>query len=141
LSKLNVAYLPVKTVSHDVRLLPEIVLDDYNYARATALLAKVPGGVHTDGPYIVSTLHPLTGLAMLSEEYLYQDLSSVPPSLILLWVKAFIAQAGQERFWESATMPQVVLTLRTRIEQLALALPDVRKARDEWIALILWKPK
>lgn len=131
-AELNAAYLPI-----DAPLGPQVsaewVLHRYDYARARALLRAIPG-THREGPYIVSALRPLSGATSLSGEYLYQDLSAVPPHLASSWVKAFLNQAAQERFWEGRTAERLALRLRTTIGILALGLPDVRKALDSWIA-------
>jgi len=117
------------------KAIAEWVLDHYNYGRARVLLRALPG-THRDGPYIVSHFKPLTGREALSGQYLYQNLSSVPPSLVLSWVKEFLNQAAEEHHWEGETARQLALNLRTTIEILAKGLPDVLKALDGWIAWI-----
>lgn len=113
----------------------EWVLNHYNYARARVLLRALPG-IHRDGPYIVSHFKPLTGRESLSGQYLYQNLSWVPESLVLSWVKEFLKQAAQEHFWEEKTARQLVLKLRTAIEILAVGMPDVLEAMDRLIAWV-----
>jgi hypothetical protein len=111
------------------------VLDHYDYARAHVLLSTLPGS-HRGGPYIVSSTKPLTGRETLSGPYLYQNLSAVPPHLVLSWVQEFLTQAAQERFWEERTVQQLALKLLTAIEQLAEGLPDVLAALDKWITWV-----
>ena len=89
-----------------------------------------------EGPYIVSTLNPLSGTERLSSKYLYQDLSLVPPHLVSLWVREFMNQAEQEHFWEERKAVQLVLKLRTTIGVLAIGLPDVQAGLRQWI---VWK--
>ena len=149
--ELNVAYLPLKDsppveFSKDCSQLPcqtgnvafaQWVLDHYNYARARVLLRAVPtGGTHRNGPYIVSSLKPLSMTPTLPLPYLYQDLSSVPPHLVLLWVKEFLDEAAQERFGEARKVQQVALKLRQSIAVAAKGLPDVLEALDRWIAWV-----
>jgi len=131
-NELNDTYVPVdaeppKLVSADW------ILQHYNYARALVLLRSVPG-THRDGPYILSSLKPVDGKTLLTENYLFQDLSSVPPNLAASWVNAFMNQAAQERFWEPESAERVVLKLRTAIGILAVGLPQVQGALGELIA-------
>jgi hypothetical protein len=132
--ELNITYLPI-TVPLWSAISPERLLEQYDYARARFLLRALPG-THRDGPYIVSALKPLSGTGTLSDPYLYQDLSSVPPHLVSVWVKEFLNQAAQERFWEKRTTEQFALKLRRTVGTLALGLPDVLKASETWVAWI-----
>jgi len=149
--ELNIAYLPLKDsppleFSKGCSPLPcgtdnvafaRWVLDHYNYARARVLLRAVPtGGTHLNGPYIVSSLKPLSMTPALSPPYLYQDLSSVPPRLVLLWVKEFLDQASQEGFEKPQKGQEVALKLRQSIAVAATGLPEVLGALDRWIAWV-----
>jgi hypothetical protein len=156
---LNIAYIPLVDVEEqspifeatyqakgDSPLMDDLakwVLTNYNYARARAFLNSVPGGPHLDGPYFVSTLKPLTGIEAISEQYLYQDLSSVPPDIIAPWIKEFIAQAGQEQFWEGRNAAQFALKLRKSIALLAMGASQSKnawpKAKEDLESLIEWK--
>ncbi len=129
---LNVAYVPV-TSPRGPTVSAEWVLDNYDYARARALLRHVPGS-HRDGPYLVSVLTPLGGAGSSSGQYLFQDLSSVPPHLAASWVKEFLNQAAQERFWDERTGARLALKLRVTVGILGEGLPEVRKALDNWIS-------
>jgi hypothetical protein len=134
LSVLNVTYLPLREAPPKI-VSAQWVLDHYNYARARALLKALPGS-YRDGPYIVSSLTPMDGIPSVLGKYLYQDLSSVPPDLVLSWEKEFLNQAAQERFWDERSAEILVLKLRTTIGILAVGLPDVQKSLEGWIA---WK--
>jgi hypothetical protein len=149
--ELNIAYLPLKDslpleFSKGCSQLPcgtgnvafaQWVLDHYNYARARVLLRAVPtGGTHRNGPYIVSSLKPLSMTPTLSPPYLYQDLSSVPPRVVLLWVKEFLDQTAQQSFEDSRKVQQVALKLRQSIAVAAKGLPEVLEALDRWIAWV-----
>jgi hypothetical protein len=129
-SELNVAYVPVKAASR-TGVSAEWILDNYDYARARSLLRHLPGA-NRDGPYLVSVLKPLAGGA--GSQYLLQDLSSVPPHLAASWVKEFLNQAAQERFWDERTGARLALKLRVTIGVLGEGLPEVRKALDGWIS-------
>lgn len=131
---LNVTYLPIETTAPPNFTL-EWLLDHYDFARAKALLHALPGDL-TDGPYIVSTLKPLDS-STTPDRYLFQDLSRVPlePSeLISWWVREFLHQSAQERFWEPKTAELLALKLRTTIAVLAVGLPEVQKAIASWVA-------
>jgi hypothetical protein len=110
------------------------VFEHYHYARARVLLRALPGS-HTSGPYIISYSKPLIGFETRAGPYLYQNLSAVPPHLVLSWVNEFLSQAAQERFWEERTIKQLSLKLFTAIEIRAEGLPDVLAALDKLIVL------
>jgi hypothetical protein len=129
-SDLNVAYVPVKAAP-GTSVTAEWILDNYDYARARSLLRHLPGA-NRDGPYLVSVLKPLAGGG--GSQYLFQDLSSVPPHLAASWVKEFLTQAAQERFWDERTGARLALKLRVTIGVLGEGLPEVRKALDGWIS-------
>lgn len=155
---LNITYIPIverseqTTIANDVigakgdsRLIDDLatwVLRNYNYARARAFLNAMPGGPHLDGPYFVSTLKPLTGIERVTEQYLYQDLSSVPPDIIAPWIKEFISQASQEQFWEGRNAAQFTLKLRQSIALLASGASESNrawpKAKKALASLIEW---
>ena len=132
--QLNITYLPLK-VHPPERLSPkehtDWILQYYNYTRARVLLSALPG-THREGPYIASSPKPLSSAKLLFGPYLYQDLSSVPPRLVELWVKEFLNQVGQERFEKKRIVEQLVLKLRTAIAILAEGLPEVQEAFAEW---------
>jgi len=129
--ELNIAYLPV-TAPPPGAVSAEWILEKYDYARARAILRLLPG-THRDGPYVVSGLKPLAA-PLAPGPVLFQDLSRVPPHLVSTWVKEFLNQAAQERFWEERTGQQLALRLRLTIGVLAAGLPEVRRALDNWIA-------
>jgi hypothetical protein len=157
LRSLNVAYIPLAEDSSPVALeileakgdsprigeLADWVLINYDYARARALLNAVPGGPHSSGPYFISTIKPLSEVSSISEHYLYQNLSSVPPGIIDAWVREFINQASQERFWESRNVAQFALKLRQAIAEFTQASSEAKhawpKAKRELQKLISYK--
>ena len=123
-SELNVAYVPVKAAP-GASVTAEWILDNYDYARARSLLRHLPGAMR-DGPYLVSALKPLAGGG--GSQYLLQDLSSVPPHLAASWVKEFLNQAAQERFWDQRTGARLALKLRVTIGVLGEGLPEVQES-------------
>lgn len=134
--ELNVAYVPL--VAPPARAAAAGLLAQYDYARARSILRLLPGG-NRDGPYIVSALRPLGGAdaaAAPPNPYLFQDLSTAPPHLVASWVKEFLNQAAQERFWEERSTERFALKLRVTVGVLGAALPEVKKALDTWIAWV-----
>jgi hypothetical protein len=130
--QLTIAYVPVDA-SPETPPSAQWLLQHYDYARSRFLMRSL-SGTHQKGPYLVSSLKPLSEMSTLSGPYLNQDLSSVPPHLISLWVAGFLNQVAQEHFWEESSGKKLVLKLRTTIGILAAGLPDVRKGLDDWIA-------
>jgi hypothetical protein len=102
-----------------------LLVSSYDYARAQKLLS-VLRGPHLEGPYIVSVTQPLGKARVPPTQYLYQDLSSVPPELVSLWFMEFMAQAQEEQFWRTRTKEQFVLRLRTAIGVAGQQVPDFR---------------
>ncbi len=130
-SELNITYLPVGSAPGGT-ISVDWVLEHYDYGRARVLLNTISNDLR-NGPYFISTLEPLSGKSELLSKYLYQDLSAVPLHLTSMWVKEFLNQSAQERFWEERTARRFVLEIRTTIGQLAEGLPDVRNALKDWI--------
>jgi hypothetical protein len=134
--ELNIFYLPVR--GEPVKPLSgQWVLDHYDYARARSLLRALPGP-NRDGPYILAAFRPLGSAAAgaTSGPYLFQNLSSVPPHLAASWVREFLNQAAQERFWEERTTVQLAQRMRVTVGIMGAGLPEVRKALDGWIAWV-----
>ncbi|HYL12608.1 MAG TPA: hypothetical protein VEV41_06215 [Terriglobales bacterium] len=132
--KLNLTYFPTKSPLPP-KPTDEWLLENYDFARARMLLDLLPG-VHNDGPYFVSALKPLSGAERVASQYLFQDLSGVPPEgdLMSSWIKEFMSLAAQERFWEPKTAEVLTLKLRTTISVLAAGLPEVKKQLASWVA-------
>ena len=129
--ELNIFYMPVRSVPPPP-VTAQWVLDNYDYARARSLLRAVPGP-NRDGPYILAAFKPPGGTG---GQYLFQDLSSVPPHLAASWVREFLNQAAQERFWEEKTAVQVAQRLRVTVGIMGAGLPEVRKSLDSWITWV-----
>jgi hypothetical protein len=100
-----------------------ILVSNYDYSRAQKLLSVLPDA-HMEGPYIISVTQPLGKTLTLPPEYLYQDLSSVPPDLIGLWLREFMAQTQEREFWKTRPKAQFVLRLRTAIGIVSQQIPD-----------------
>lgn len=127
--QLNVTYLLLTTKNNKDRPTAKWLLDHYDYAHARAILSALPEKNGTDGPYIVSSLRPLSSVSQISmNNILYQDLSNVPPHIIELYAKEFFNQAAQERFWEEKSLSQLILKLRRTLGILGKGAPEVYKA-------------
>jgi hypothetical protein len=135
-AELNVIHLPL-TEAPGPAPSAEWLLAHYDYARARSLLRRLDSQ-RRDGPYLVSVLRPLGEAPPHASgaRHLFQDLSAVPSHLVREWVKEFVNQAAQERFWEERTAAGLVLRLRLTLGVLSLGLPEVRQAVDTWIAWI-----
>jgi hypothetical protein len=129
--ELNIVYVPVHAAPASEASAP-MLLELYDYARARALLRMLAGS-HRDGPYLVSSLRPLNPREAGRGPYLVQDLSSVPPPLARLWMKEFLNQAAQERFWDDRTAGRLALRMRTTVAVFARSLPEVVKGLDTLI--------
>jgi hypothetical protein len=138
----NINYLPVSEVprSDDA----DSILARYDYARAQVLLRALPGG-HFGGPYLVSVRTPLSRQSGSLKEYVTQDLSSIPDTLVGVWVREFLSEATQERLGSGFSMRGLALRLRTLIGVVALGLPDVVKSMEgwktTWAGLVSTKPE
>jgi len=127
-SKIDEVVLQAKGDSLAISALANWILLNYNYARARSLLKALPNGPHSLGPYFVSTSKPLSGIESISEHYLYQDLSTVPPAIIEPWVREFISQASHEQFWEARNVAQFALKLRKNLAEFVEATSEARRA-------------
>jgi len=107
--QLNITYLPL-TERAPPNTSAEWILDHYDYARARQLLGAV-AGEHALGPYIVSSLKPLTSIDTLSGKYLFQDMSTAHPDLAAMWMSQYLEQSSKERFWQVSELPQWRLEL------------------------------
>ena len=130
--KLNITFLPIGAQAEDNATAAWLV-EHYDYARARVYLDLLPGS-RRDGIYLVSCSKPLSEGA--NPPYLLQDLSTIPVTpedLASPWVREFLNQAAQDRFWEPRTMDNLILKLRTTIAVLAIGLPDVQNSLRKWI--------
>jgi Carboxypeptidase regulatory-like domain len=136
-AELNITYLPV---GQEVRTgtPPEDILKFYDFARAKVLMSKLPGKLRTGGPYLVSTLQPLSN-PQAPEHFLCQDLSIVPPTVVVLWFNEFTLQTARQQFWRPDTLSQFMLTLRTDIEVAADTVAPAGNWRSTVATLITGK--
>jgi hypothetical protein len=136
-NELNATYIPVDKAPADDLSVPWL-LDHYDYSRSRFLLKRLQI-LDGDGPYIVSALHPLGGEdgpeAYKKGTCIFQNLSTVPVSVIPLWMKQFRSQTSQQRVWQNRSIGDLALNLRTILAVASEGLPMVRQAVSEWIAI------
>jgi len=143
-SDLNVTYLLLTERPTQTQELPpaDWVLSHYNFARAEVLIHKLQKA-YVNGPYVISTLVPLSIQSQPPDQFLVQDMSNVPSEVAGLWEQEFERRAAQKDFWAPATRDQAILQLRTFVANAAYAFSDVNVALStfkssvaEWIS---WK--
>jgi hypothetical protein len=130
--QINITYIPVRddlapatAAAADFKI-ADWLLDHYDYTRAKKLLESIPGAT-TDGPYIISSNHPVPESGPRPERYLSEDLTGVPVPIVKFWVNQFRIQTAQER-WDRATLSGVALRMRTGLEIASIAYPEIRGA-------------
>jgi hypothetical protein len=133
LSELNITYVPVTGRSPANPPDADWILKNYDYSEGSLLLKELKQ--EGDGPYIVSSIQPLEGADKPPDSYIVQDLSTVPVSIIPLWMKQFRSQTTQQRVWEKKTIGNMALKMRTAIAIAAEGLPMVQKAVGAMITL------
>lgn len=136
-SDINVTYLPLSSrvsASGDPGARAEKYLAGYDYTRAETLLTRTRQRFY-DGPYLVSSLTPLSADTPPDpEKMIFQDLSGVPPKVVALWMESFLNQAAQERFWETNSRDDFLKGLRTFIAAGGEQVTDATSA----LASIIW---
>jgi hypothetical protein len=131
---LNVTYAPVNepppkevvsaSTDAELRRAAEWILAHYSYARAAAILARTPGEKR-GGPYFLSTLEPALQSESVPREHLWFDLYWPEPEDERFWVKEFLVQSQQEKFWDARAGRRLALNLRTLI---GVVSPDLTQA-------------
>lgn len=134
---LNIAYIPVDSPP-PADASADWVLLHYDLNHARRLLDQLPHD-YESGPYIVSTMKPLSGGLAADSHYLFQDLSApvVPSVLASAWIRAFQEQAKKQEFWKPDKMQKFVLDLRAEVAELAVEWPDAKNGLTTWIG---WLP-
>lgn len=130
---LNITYLPLKRVPQRGKSSgqwAENVLAAYDYATAQLLLAKVNGD-HDHGPYLLSTLTPLSKAGV--SVHLWEDLTGVVPELAWDWVRFFTFLAAQERSWSEETLGRFGLNLRNLVGVGGKVTPETMKVLEKAI--------
>ncbi len=111
------------------------VLNNYNYTRAEMILNKIDNNT-LSGPYIISVRNPEDLDHLSSERHLFQNLTLLPDYLVDSWIRDFLNQAQQERFWDTATFQSFVFRMRVLIGRLAESVESVEAAGKQ---LLDWR--
>ena len=143
-ASINIFYAPLKEIFEDTSPTSmrlhfaqrsaeeqiEILTRLYDHARAEVLMGQMQ--LRGNGPFIVSVLRPLSdGAIDQGEAFLVQDLSSVPPQLVSLWVDEFKRQVVQEATDSPEHLRRFALNLRTKISVLAEGFAITKSAVAE----------
>lgn len=120
-NEINIVYLPLRdeveqTVMQDLKkkkytAVAEWMLTHYDYERARGFLKKLPGQHRDGGPYLVSSLMPLSK-GNVTPDHLDQNFSPVPAHLAEGWISFFVNQTAQERWWEEKTVIKIMKAMR-----------------------------
>ena len=116
------------------------ILSHYNYARAQIILRRVSSDNLQNGPYIVTFTDSVAILPVLpnnpiDEKALFQDLSSVPPHLVRVWVEVFIENATGKGSSYKQNLRELLLHLETALENYAQGIPEVIEACKKYLGL------
>ncbi len=124
-SDINVTYLPITDSPTERVPAADWVLSHYDFARAKMLMHLLDK-TYVNGPYVLSTLVALSMQSRPPEHFLFQDMSSVPGEVAVLWDRNSKTRA-QKNFWAPATRDQAILQLRTFVANAAFAFSDVNE--------------
>ena len=135
-SRINITYIPVTRQVNILESVPvekqlDLMLEIYDYGRATALLTRFPDKVNA-GPTIASVLKPLSGDPD-PHPVLLQDLSRAQPNLMDAYVTKFVRQVAQRDFATARTLPSFELKLRDLLEVTAVGLGMSKDAVKSWV--------
>jgi hypothetical protein len=142
-SRLNVTGIPVwqrgldKFVlvhkAEDINAVLARLLDkEYRYADAELVLRVIPEA-DGEGPFLLSAHEPLLRKdPRRPERYMVQKLSWVPPRLVGLWLREFLAAVEKEQTWDPRSIPALVLKLRTSIAVAAEAFKGAEQAAKDF---------
>jgi hypothetical protein len=126
-AQINVTYLLVTENPKDKIPPADWVLTHYDYPRAKVLLRIFHHNV-LGGPYVASSLTPLSQSATAPGHHLWQDMTHVPAAVAASWEKEFERRAARPEFWAPDTRDQALLALRDFISNSASGLTEVDAA-------------
>lgn len=135
--QLNITYLAVSPTTKppgNGEDLAGWLLNNYDYGRA-AIIAANAGLTPTGGPYIVSSLAPLSEAGQAKTRIIFQqDLSWVSANLMPLYLTQFEKRvSGRPTTWSESTMESFALELRTVIQATADEAGSVAPALTAFI--------
>ncbi|HEU4890429.1 MAG TPA: hypothetical protein VFT47_02695, partial [Vicinamibacterales bacterium] len=125
----NVTFFPVdQPLSTDIRsdaaTFKAWLLEHHDYARARQILQPIEAA-RRDGPFLLSCAEPRSAAPKSAGPCLFQDLSTVPPRVVTLWMQEFINHAQMAQFSKTAFAPPFAVRVRTVIALLADNVPIV----------------
>jgi hypothetical protein len=132
---INVTYLLVAESPHEKVPSPDWILSHYDFPRAKVLLRVFHRDVF-GGPYVASSLMPLSQSAAAPDHYLWQDMSHVPSDLAASWEEEFERRARRPDFWAPDKRNQEILGLRDFIANAASGLAEVNTASASFKAML-----
>jgi len=138
--ELNVTYLPVEDPRAVAAVLaadpeaPTLLLRHYNYSAARILLAKVAGGPHLNGPYLVSFRQPLGQVERLTGEYGWVDMSAAPAGRARLWMRIFLRETATQQYWVPGVAGRVWTTILDELDKAGEGAPEVLKGLVFWVS-------
>jgi hypothetical protein len=142
-NELNITYLLLTDRPVVAQPTPAWVLDHYNFPRAKALLAIAGRSDLLTGPYLISSLVPMSHLAAPPAHLLLQDMSYCTSDVAASWIEEFERRAGRADFWKDDTRNQAILDLRTFVSNAAGGLATVGQSTADFKNLaagwITWK--
>lgn len=132
---LNATYLLLTEKPQSLDPDPLWVLTHYNFARARILLNILQ--MHgVNGPYVASTLKPLSNQTQQPDHFLWQDMSSASPEVVVLWEQEFERRAEREDFWAPDRRNQAILELRTFIANAAFAFGESNASMETFKGIV-----
>ena len=140
-SNLNLTLLPVKkaidlpdelSTTELLAKAAERVLANYDYARASTLLAAIGNPPLQGGPFMVA-MKPAA--AESAAVYLFLDMSRVTPKLVWDWIRAFCGLAAQTPSWSEVEVTKLALNTRNAIAVAARNTPEVLGSLQQWIRI------
>jgi hypothetical protein len=137
--RINVTYVPVKSEPSgweqlDLDKRVDYVMSNYDYARGAVMLAALSQSTG-QGPVVISVLQPLD-VSSHPHPVLLQDLSRAQATLMQSYVAEFVSQASQEHFWQTNTLQEFALTLRSVLETAATGLGMGQAAVASWVKFL-----
>lgn len=141
-NELNVTYFLLTADPPASPPMAQWVLDHYNFPRAKAILAATDRSLLT-GPYVISALVPMSGIAAAPDHLLVQNMSHVTSDVAASWVQEFEKRAARKNFWAPDTRDQAILDLRTFVSNAAVGTAIVGEGAGDFKSLlaqwISWK--
>jgi hypothetical protein len=134
-SDINVTYLLVADRPPEKLPSPDWILSHYDFPRAKVLLRVFNRDVF-GGPYVASSLTPLSQSDAAPEHYLWQDMSHVPAALAGSWEEEFERRARKSDFWALDKRNQEILGLRDFISNAATGLAAVNIASADFKTML-----